>query len=171
MCEVHQGKRKIPRQARRYKFSACDSFPGELFPVRSPAAIHLEIPDRKTDTRIRHPGQGLQRKERVLRQELHQDSCQEQKRQQQTYRNIGKTAMLTITDNDILDLRIPPATCVEWIKTSFSLKRRSVLPPKISIHRPPRFGIPKAGVSCDIRLYPESAELHSSHPDSRRQGI
>ena len=42
--------------------------------------------------------------------------------------------MLTITDKDIQDLRIPPATCVEWIKTSFSLKRRSVLPPKISIH-------------------------------------
>ena len=42
--------------------------------------------------------------------------------------------MITITDKDIQDLRIPPATCVEWIKTSFSLKRRSVLPPKISIH-------------------------------------
>lgn len=42
--------------------------------------------------------------------------------------------MLTITDNEIRSLGISPETCMEWIRTSFSLKNRSILPPKISIH-------------------------------------
>ena len=42
--------------------------------------------------------------------------------------------MLTIKDSDIRRLGISPETCYKWINTSFSLKKRSVLPPKISIH-------------------------------------
>lgn len=42
--------------------------------------------------------------------------------------------MRIISDNDIRALGIEPETCYEWIKTSFSLKPRCVLPAKISIH-------------------------------------
>ena len=42
--------------------------------------------------------------------------------------------MKIVTTSDIKDLNISPATCVEWVKESFSVKSRSQLPPKISLH-------------------------------------
>ena len=42
--------------------------------------------------------------------------------------------MMTITDNDILELGISPETCCEWVSKSFLMKSSSVLPPKTSIH-------------------------------------
>lgn len=42
--------------------------------------------------------------------------------------------MKRITDNDIISLRISPATAVEWVRESFLMKNRSQLPPKVSLH-------------------------------------
>lgn len=39
-----------------------------------------------------------------------------------------------ITGDRIADLHISPATCVDWVKESFSLKSSAQLPPKISLH-------------------------------------
>lgn len=42
--------------------------------------------------------------------------------------------MKIISQQQIRDLNISPAQCVEWIKESFSLKERAQLPAKISLH-------------------------------------
>ncbi len=42
--------------------------------------------------------------------------------------------MKTFSFNLINSLNISPATCMEWIKDSFSKKGQALLPPKISIH-------------------------------------
>ncbi len=42
--------------------------------------------------------------------------------------------MLIVDFDKIKSLNISPATCVEWIKESFSIKKDSQLPPKCSIH-------------------------------------
>lgn len=42
--------------------------------------------------------------------------------------------MLIVDFDKIKSLNISPATCVEWIKESFSVKKDSQLPPKCSIH-------------------------------------
>lgn len=42
--------------------------------------------------------------------------------------------MKTITNQDIEQLRITPAQCVEWVKESFCMKYEAQLPPKISLH-------------------------------------
>lgn len=38
------------------------------------------------------------------------------------------------TDQQIIDLNIAPATCVEWAREAFMIKDRCQLPPKISLH-------------------------------------
>lgn len=42
--------------------------------------------------------------------------------------------MKLITQELIRSLDIRPATCVEWVRESFSLKTEAMLPPKISLH-------------------------------------
>lgn len=42
--------------------------------------------------------------------------------------------MKIINKSQIRALQISPATCVEWVKESFALKKLSQLPPKISVH-------------------------------------
>ncbi|MBR5148244.1 MAG: ornithine cyclodeaminase [Bacteroidaceae bacterium] len=42
--------------------------------------------------------------------------------------------MKIISQQQIRELNISPSTCVDWVKESFSLKEKSQLPPKISIH-------------------------------------
>lgn len=42
--------------------------------------------------------------------------------------------MKIITGNQIKDLGITPATCVDWAKESFSIKEKAQLPAKISVH-------------------------------------
>lgn len=42
--------------------------------------------------------------------------------------------MKIISAKDIRGLNIPPATCLEWVKESFSIKNEARLPAKISIH-------------------------------------
>lgn len=42
--------------------------------------------------------------------------------------------MRIISNNDIKKLGISAKTCVEWVKESFSLKEKSILPPKVSLH-------------------------------------
>ena len=43
--------------------------------------------------------------------------------------------MKIISENQIKDLGITPATCVDWAKESFSIKNKAQLPAKISVHR------------------------------------
>ena len=40
--------------------------------------------------------------------------------------------MKIISENQIKDLGITPATCVDWAKESFSIKNKAQLPAKIS---------------------------------------
>lgn len=42
--------------------------------------------------------------------------------------------MKIISENQIKDLGITPATCVDWAKESFSIKNKAQLPAKISVH-------------------------------------
>ncbi|MGX8689112.1 MAG: ornithine cyclodeaminase [Bacteroidaceae bacterium] len=42
--------------------------------------------------------------------------------------------MKLITQQDITGLNISPVECLEWIRNSFSLKEKSVLPPKTCLH-------------------------------------
>lgn len=42
--------------------------------------------------------------------------------------------MKIITQNDILDLHISANTCIQWVRESFSIKKQSQLPAKISVH-------------------------------------
>lgn len=42
--------------------------------------------------------------------------------------------MKIITEEDILKLNISPSQSIDWVKEAFSLKSRSQLPPKISLH-------------------------------------
>lgn len=42
--------------------------------------------------------------------------------------------MLIISQSRIKELGIAPATCLDWVKTSFSIKKDSQLPAKISVH-------------------------------------
>jgi len=42
--------------------------------------------------------------------------------------------MRYITNEEIKSLNISPKQCVDWVRESFSLKYRSQLPPKISLH-------------------------------------
>ncbi len=42
--------------------------------------------------------------------------------------------MRYITSEEIASLNISPATCVDWVREAFMIKRECVLPPKISIH-------------------------------------
>ena len=42
--------------------------------------------------------------------------------------------MKIISQAQIKALKIPPATCVDWVKESFSIKKNSQLPAKISVH-------------------------------------
>ena len=42
--------------------------------------------------------------------------------------------MKIISNQKIKDLNISPATCVEWIRESFALKKEADLPAKISVH-------------------------------------
>ena len=42
--------------------------------------------------------------------------------------------MEIITQQQVRALGVSPATCVEWVKESFSLKKRAQLPAKISVH-------------------------------------
>ena len=42
--------------------------------------------------------------------------------------------MKTITEQQILDLKIAPKQCVEWAEESFKSKQYSDVPPKISVH-------------------------------------
>ena len=42
--------------------------------------------------------------------------------------------MKIVTHKQIVSLGISPATCIEWVKESFSLKKSSQLPAKISVH-------------------------------------
>ena len=42
--------------------------------------------------------------------------------------------MKSISENQIKDLGITPATCVDWAKESFSIKNKAQLPAKISVH-------------------------------------
>ena len=42
--------------------------------------------------------------------------------------------MKIITQQQIRSLNISPATCVEWIRESFSIKQKADLPAKISVH-------------------------------------
>jgi len=42
--------------------------------------------------------------------------------------------MKIITLQQIKDLNVSPATCVDWVKESFSIKSESQLPAKISVH-------------------------------------
>ena len=42
--------------------------------------------------------------------------------------------MKIISQKQIRELNISPAECVEWIKESFSLKKKAQLPAKISLH-------------------------------------
>ena len=42
--------------------------------------------------------------------------------------------MKIISNDDIKKIGISPSQCVEWVKESFLLKEKSILPPKISVH-------------------------------------
>ena len=42
--------------------------------------------------------------------------------------------MKVISNNDIKKLGISASMCTEWVKESFALKEKSILPPKVSIH-------------------------------------
>lgn len=42
--------------------------------------------------------------------------------------------MRTVTDSEIAALGISPEQCVEWVRESFLMKDRAMLPPKISLH-------------------------------------
>ncbi len=42
--------------------------------------------------------------------------------------------MRIVTDNEIISLDIPPEKCVDWVRESFLMKDRAMLPPKISLH-------------------------------------
>lgn len=42
--------------------------------------------------------------------------------------------MKIISQKQIRELNISPASCVEWVKESFSLKKAAQLPAKISLH-------------------------------------
>lgn len=42
--------------------------------------------------------------------------------------------MRIITHEQIVSLNISPATCIDWVRESFSLKKEAILPPKISLH-------------------------------------
>ena len=42
--------------------------------------------------------------------------------------------MKIISNSDIKKLGISARTCVEWVKESFSIKEKSILPPKVSVH-------------------------------------
>lgn len=42
--------------------------------------------------------------------------------------------MRIVTDNEIISLGIRPEKCVDWVRESFLMKDRAMLPPKISLH-------------------------------------
>ena len=42
--------------------------------------------------------------------------------------------MKIITHDQIVSMHISPEKCIEWVRESFALKRKALLPPKISLH-------------------------------------
>jgi len=80
--------------------------------------------------------------------------------------------MKTITNQEIEQLQITPAQCVDWVKESFCMKYEAQLPPKISLHPqgtdffntmpcllPPQYD--RFGVKVVSRIAGKKPSLHS----------